>query len=89
MIILNLFDSNWWYSFREINVLKSVNKLYFGQNNKKVGKFSLLSLFFYFFKGLQNLGKYFKPNFPIKVWRSNAFSQNFFFGSEEVQNISC
>ncbi len=27
-----------------INVLKSVNKLCFGQNNKKVGKFCLFSL---------------------------------------------
>jgi len=33
-----LFDSNWWYSFREINVLKSVNKLFFDQNLEKVGK---------------------------------------------------
>jgi len=41
MITLNLFDWNWWYSFREIDVLKSVNKLYFGQNYKKVAKFSL------------------------------------------------
>jgi len=38
MITLNLFESNWWDSSKEINVLKSVNKLYFGQNNKKVGK---------------------------------------------------
>jgi len=30
-------------------------------------------VFFIFFKGLQNVGKYFKPNFPIKVWRSNVF----------------
>jgi len=41
---LNFFDSNWWYSFREINVLKSVNKLCFEQNNKKVGKFSFLNI---------------------------------------------
>jgi len=40
MIALNLFELDWWDSFWEINVLKSVNKLYFGQNNKKVGKFS-------------------------------------------------
>jgi hypothetical protein len=44
MITLNLFDSNWWYSFREIYVLKSVNKLYIGQNNKKVGKFNFLNI---------------------------------------------
>jgi len=43
MIKLNLFDSYWWYSFREINTLKSVNKLYFGQNYQKVGKFSFLN----------------------------------------------
>ena len=92
MITLNLFDFNWWSSFREINVLKSVNKLFFQQNTKKWANL----VYFYFFKGLQNLGKYFKPNFPIKVWRSNAFSQKlfilnakklkcyFFFESEEV-----
>jgi len=44
MITLNLFESNWWDSFLEINVLKSVNNLYFGQNNKKVGKFSFLNI---------------------------------------------
>ncbi len=38
---LNLFESNWWDSLKN-NVLKSVNKLSFGQNNKKVGKFSFL-----------------------------------------------
>ncbi len=30
--------------FREINVLKSVNKHYFGKNYKKVGKFSFLNI---------------------------------------------
>jgi len=39
MITLNLFDSNWWDSFCEINVLKGVNKLYFGQNIKKWANF--------------------------------------------------
>jgi len=57
--------------FKKLKVLKSVNKLCFEQNNKKVDKFSL---FINFFKGLQNLGKYFKPHFPNKVRRSNAFS---------------
>jgi len=38
-----LFDSKWWYIFREINVLKSVNKLCFDEKNKKVGKFSFFS----------------------------------------------
>ncbi len=31
---LNLFESNWWNSLSEINVLKSVNKLCFAQNDK-------------------------------------------------------
>jgi len=35
MITLKLFESNRWDSLQEINVLKCVNKLYFGQNNKK------------------------------------------------------
>jgi hypothetical protein len=35
MITLNFFDSNGWYSFREINDLKSVNKLYFVKITKK------------------------------------------------------
>jgi len=47
MITLNLFELDWWYSFWEINVLKSVNKLYFGQNNKKVGKFFFLNFFLF------------------------------------------
>jgi hypothetical protein len=60
MITLNLFESNWWNSFQEINVLKSVNKFYFGQNNKKVGKFSFfLHLMCLLFKS----GKIIRPNF--------------------------
>jgi hypothetical protein len=35
MITLKLFESNRWDSFQEIYVLKCINKLYFGQNNKK------------------------------------------------------
>jgi hypothetical protein len=77
MIRLNLFDSNWWYSFREINVLKIVNKLCFEQNNKKVGKFSL----FLFFQGNSKSGK---PNSPIKNWRSNAFSQKLFILNAKI-----
>ena len=46
----------------EIKVLKSVNKVCFGQNNKKVGKFSL---FFNFFQGTSKSGKISKPIFPI------------------------
>ncbi len=38
MITLNLLELNWWDSFWEINVLKSVNKLYLRQNNKKSGQ---------------------------------------------------
>jgi len=50
--------------------------------------FSIINIFF---KGLQNLGNYFKLYCPIKVWKSNAFSQNLkklkcnFFVSEEVE----
>jgi len=40
MITLNLFELNLLDSFLEINVI------YFGQNNKKVGKFSCLKYFF-------------------------------------------
>jgi len=50
--------------FREINVLKSVNKLCFGQNNKKVGKFSL---FFKFFQVTSKSGKILKPIFPYNL----------------------
>jgi len=42
MRILNLFEFNWWDN------LKSENELYFGQNNKKVGKFSFYVKFVYF-----------------------------------------
>jgi len=35
-----------------------VNKLYFGQNNKKVGKFSFKKNIFYLICYLSNLGKY-------------------------------
>jgi len=50
MAALNLIESNWWDSFKKINALKNVNRLYFGQNNKKVGIF----VFVYFL----NPGKY-------------------------------
>jgi len=57
---------------------------------------NLVYLIFFFFQGTWNLWKYLKPYFPIKVWRSSAFSQNLFilnakktqmrlfFGSDEV-----
>ena len=64
MITLNLFESLWWDSSEEINLLKSVNKLCFVQNNKKVGKFSFFSLFFNFFQGTSKSGKISKPIFP-------------------------
>jgi len=49
MITLNLFVSYWWDNSYEINVLKSVNKLYFGQNNQ----FYLYSCLFPDLKGFQ------------------------------------
>ncbi len=57
MITLNLFELNWWDSLWDINVLKSVNKLYFGQNYKKVGKFFFI--FFYFYIYFSNPEKYY------------------------------
>ncbi len=50
MIIQNLIDTNMWHGLREIDVLKSVNKYFFGQKVEKVGK-KLLILFVF-----QNLG---------------------------------
>jgi len=58
LIKINLFDSNWCNAFRKINVVKTVNKLCFDQNNKKVGKNSLFSfLFKYFQETNKRLGK--------------------------------
>jgi len=54
MISLNLFQSNWWDNSEEIYDLKCVNKIYFGQNSKKVGN---LIYFLKYFDMLQNLGK--------------------------------
>ncbi len=55
MIILNLFESTVIGGiFKEINVLLSAIKLYFGQNNEKVGKLIFYIQFVYFF----NPGKY-------------------------------
>jgi len=61
MITLNLLESNWWDSFYEINVLQSVNKLYFGQNNKKVGIF--IFLIFFTFQIQENI----KTKFPYVI----------------------
>jgi len=72
---------------------------FFDQNWEKVGKWSLFCLLFQLLKFFSNAfeiwEKHFKPNFPIKVWKSNAFSQILFilhaknsnapfFGPEEV-----
>jgi len=57
MKTLNLFESNLWDCFYEINVLKSVNKLYFCQ---KMGKFGFLYLICLQFKS----GKILRTNFP-------------------------
>ncbi len=42
MITPNLFDSNWWYGFREIKVFKVLTNFVFEQNKKEVGKFFFL-----------------------------------------------
>ncbi len=38
MITINLFDANWWYSFKEI-IFLGVNKPFYCKNYKKVGRF--------------------------------------------------
>ena len=38
VITLNLFSTNWWYGLREINVLKSANKLFLIRILKKYAK---------------------------------------------------
>jgi len=70
MITHNLFNSNWLYSFREINVLKSVNKLCFEHNNKKVGKFSLFFIFSMDFKIWENI---LSQIFLLKIGRLMLF----------------
>jgi hypothetical protein len=57
MISLNLLESNWCDNYLEIDVLKSVNKLYFGQNNKKWANLVFLFTFLKIFL-LRNLGKF-------------------------------
>jgi hypothetical protein len=49
-MIQNLLDTNMWFGLREINVLESVNKYFFGQKVEKVGE-KLFILFIF-----QNLG---------------------------------
>ncbi len=44
LINWNLFCSSKYHSFWEIRILKTVNKLYFGQKWEKVGKFCLICL---------------------------------------------
>ncbi len=92
MITLNLLESNWWDRFYEINVLKSVNKLYFGQNIKKKCKFSLFIFNLFTFQ----IPKILRPNFPlsnsekpvpfsrIKVLLMQKKFRCTFFRSEEV-----
>jgi len=46
---------------RKINVLKSVNKLWVDQSNKKVDKFCLFSSLFKYFQGTSKSGKISKP----------------------------
>jgi len=58
-----MFELNWCDSFWEINVLKSVNKLYFGQNNKKVGKSNSLNIFLFNFF-ISQIWENIKAKFP-------------------------
>jgi len=44
MITVNFLSLISGIFFKEINVLKDVNKVCFGQNNKKMGKFSFLNI---------------------------------------------
>ncbi len=63
--------------------------------SKIAKKWANLVYLAYFLKGLQNLGKYFKQNYPINVWNAHSQMQNLFilnakkleydfFGSAEV-----
>jgi len=80
MITWILFYCNWWASPREIEVLKSVNKLFFWSKNWKKWAnevyFVYFFIYFLFFKWYLNLGKYIKLNFLIKDQKFLAFSQN-------------
>jgi len=62
-----MLGSNWWYSFKEINILKSVNKHCFDQKNKKWTNLVYLVYFFTFltFSKDFKIWKNFKANFPL------------------------
>jgi len=47
--------------------------------------FSFINIYF---KCLQNLGKYLKPNCPIKVWKTDAFSQNLLIQMQKNSNAT-
>jgi len=67
-----LFESSWWDSYREIIALKIVSKLCFGQNNKKVGKWSYFIFNLFTLQIWENI----KAKVPyVKVKKSSAVSQ--------------
>ena len=72
MITLNLFESNWWDTFKKINLKKSVNKLYFVQNYKKVDKFSFFIFNLFTFQIWENI----KAKFLLVKVKNSAISQN-------------
>ncbi len=49
MITLKLFELNWWDSFWEINVLKSVNKLFLVKLTKEWANLVFLLIFLFNF----------------------------------------
>ncbi len=72
MITLSMFELNWWDSFWEFNVLKSVNILYFGLNNKKVGKFSLKKIFYLFNLFTFQIWENIKAKFPQVIVKNKC-----------------
>ncbi len=95
MIKLSFCQSNWRHSFREIYVLKRVNKLCFYQNHKKWANL-VYFIYFLIFSRAFKIWENFKAIFPYNLALLLAFSQVwkafsnkkqkcvFYFGSEEV-----
>ncbi len=68
LITIIFFDSNWWYSFREINVIKNVNNLCLDQNIEKWA-YLVFTYNLFTFQILENV----KDKFPYAKGKTMLF----------------
>ncbi len=89
MITLNLFDSNWWYSFREINVFKKCKQtLILSKITKKWANLVSLIYFLFFSRDFKIWENILSQIFLLKFGGLMLFPKNCLFQMQKNSNAT-